>query len=169
MFGRTCICVCAAAVALCVSNPAPRVQAAGLVDDVLLLKSPAYPEHSKQPVPFKHRMHAEVLGRKYPRIFKNGCGECHHDENGEPLAGIAYGDEVEACIVCHPKPGEMPPAEKRRLRDRGLSHSEINVEELAYHAEAMHAKCRGCHRRARKEADTRTPPITCSKCHSGKP
>jgi len=166
MFRRYCFYACAAAVAFCMSNWHSRLQATDTVTDELLLKSDAYREHTKAPVKFKHRMHAEVLVQKYPEMFKNKCGECHHDNQGKPLSRLDYGEQIETCIACHSKPGEMPPAEKRELRDRGLSRQEIKTRELEYHAEAMHEKCRGCHRKARKEVGTRKPPITCSKCHT---
>jgi hypothetical protein len=142
------------------------IHAGTTVPDVIELKNSAYTEHTKDIVEFKHTAHAEEFSQKYPQVFKNGCGECHHDDAGQPLTDLQYGDAVEGCMACHPKPGEMPPTEKRELRAEGLSLTEIKAKELDYHAEAMHEKCRGCHRRARKEADTRTPPITCSKCHT---
>jgi hypothetical protein len=135
------------------------------VPDVIEMKNPAYDEHKKPIVHFNHKAHSEKFGGKYPEIFENGCGECHHDEDGEPLTDLEMGDEVNSCIECHDKPGEMPRTEKRKLRKEGLSREERQEREREYHAEAIHDNCRSCHREARKQADTRKPPITCSKCH----
>lgn len=135
------------------------------VPDVVKMENPAYEEHTKAIVQFKHKAHADKFGGKYPGIFENGCGECHHDEEGEPRTDLKMGDEVINCIECHDKPGRMPKKAKRELRAEGLSREEKKVREREYHAEALHDKCRGCHRKARKQADTRKPPITCSKCH----
>jgi len=144
---------------------AARLMAGTSVADVIEMKNPAYEEHKKPIVRFKHKAHSEKFGGKYPEIFKNGCGECHHDADNEPRVDLKTGDEVDNCIECHAKPGEMPGAEKRKLRKEGLSREERKKREREYHAEAIHDKCRGCHRKARKQADTRKPPITCSKCH----
>lgn len=135
------------------------------VSDVVKMENPAYETHKKAVVQFKHKAHAGKFDGRYPEIFKNGCGECHHDDEGQPRTDLKMGEEVDNCIECHAKPGEMPKKEKRALRAEGLSREERHVREREYHAEALHDKCRGCHRRARKTADTRKPPITCSKCH----
>ncbi len=135
------------------------------VSDVIKMENQAYDKHTKAIVQFKHKAHAEKFNGKYPEIFENGCGECHHDDEGEPSKDLKMGDDVNNCIECHDKPGLMPKKLKRELRGEDLSREEKKVREREYHAEALHDKCRGCHRRARKLADTRKPPITCSKCH----
>jgi hypothetical protein len=135
------------------------------VSDVVKMENPAYKEHKKAIVQFKHKAHSEKFDGKYPEIFEKGCGECHHDDEGEPRKDLKMGGDVNNCIECHDKPGEMPKKLKRELRGEGLSREERRVREREYHAEALHDKCRGCHREARKKADTRKPPITCSKCH----
>ena len=135
------------------------------VDDVIIMENPAYEKYTKAVVRFKHKAHAEGFGGNYPGVFQNGCGECHHDEEGQPRKDLEMGDDVNNCIECHDKPGQMPKKLKRELREQGLSREEKRVREREFHAEALHDKCRGCHRRARKQADTRKPPITCSKCH----
>jgi hypothetical protein len=140
--------------------------AAETVPDIVKMENPAYEKHVKDIVEFKHRAHADEFGKKYPQIFEKGCGECHHDDQNKPRTDLKYGDDVKNCIECHKKPGEMPKAVKRELKAADLSLSEMKVKEREYHAEALHDKCRGCHREARKKADTRKPPITCSKCHT---
>ena len=139
--------------------------AGNTVPDVVEMKNPAYEEHTKAIVQFKHKAHADKFEGKYPEIFEDGCGECHHDEEGEPRRDLKMGEDVLNCIECHDKPGRMPKKAKRELRGEDLSREERKVREREYHTEALHDKCRGCHREARKQADTRKPPITCSKCH----
>jgi len=133
--------------------------------DIIKMNNPAYDEHEKAIVQFNHKAHAEKFPEKYPEIFENACGECHHNDEGEPRKDLKMGDDVDKCIECHDKPGQMPKKVKRELRAKGLSREERRVREREYHAEALHDKCRGCHRLARKKADTRKPPTTCSKCH----
>jgi hypothetical protein len=156
-------------IAIC-SSWAVLLLAAGIyagttVDDIVKMQNPAYDEHTKAIVQFNHKAHAEKFDGQYPGIFKDGCGECHHDDEGERCRDLEMGEEVENCIECHDKPGQMPKKVKRELRDQDLDREERRVREREYHAEALHDKCRGCHRKARKQADTRKPPITCSKCH----
>lgn len=136
------------------------------VSDIVKMENPAYKKHVKDIVEFKHKAHAEEFSKKYPQIFKKGCGECHHDDRDKPLINLKYGDNVKNCIECHKKPGEMPKKVKRELRAEKISPREMKIKEREYHAEALHDKCRGCHREARKKAHTRKPPITCSKCHT---
>jgi hypothetical protein len=117
------------------------------VPDVIKMENPAYEEHKKAIVQFKHKAHAEKFEGQYPEIFENGCGECHHDDEGEPRKDLKMGDDVDNCIECHEKPGLMPKKAKRELRAEGLSREERHVREREYHAEALHDKCRGWWRR----------------------
>ena len=118
----------------------------GEVADVIPMDNPAYPEHTKPIAQFTHKKHYEE--------YEIGCGECHHDENGEPLTDLKPGDPVESCIACHDKPGKAPRGEK-------LSKS----EELQYHTEALHENCISCHREYNRENNTKDAPQTCGQCH----
>ncbi|MFP4477550.1 MAG: cytochrome c3 family protein [Desulfatibacillaceae bacterium] len=125
--------------------------------DVIKMKNPAYEEHTKGIVEFTHTKHYKDYGI--------GCGDCHHDDKGQPLTGLKEGDDVQDCIECHSKPGEMPRDVKKELRQKKASREEIAKAELDYHAEAIHANCITCHRDHNKEHKTRAAPTTCSKCH----
>ncbi|WP_051185211.1 cytochrome c3 family protein [Desulfatiglans anilini] len=97
----------------------------------------SYPEHKKGPVPFSHGVHVNE--------YQIGCGECHHDENGEPLANLAVGDPVQKCAECHPVPA-APEDEDEYQR-------------------AMHKNCRTCHAAHNKETGTKDAPVLCNQCH----
>jgi hypothetical protein len=64
----------------------------------------------------------------------------------------------------------MPSQERRALRKSDLSKAEKKSKELAYHAEALHDNCRGCHRDYNrknnlKSRDEEAAPLRCSDCH----
>ena len=114
--------------------------------EVLELKAPY--EKTRSSVTFTHQKHIDD--------YNIGCGECHHDEKGQPLTDLKEGDEVHSCFECHNKPGEL-----KGKKAEGLSES----EKLAYHANAMHGNCVGCHREFNKENKTTAAPIKCTDCH----
>lgn len=124
------------------------------VPDEIKMENKAYDAHKKGIVMFSHKKHAAD--------YKAGCGDCHHDEKGKPLANLKEGDDVKGCIECHSKPGEKPKGKgKPKLTKQ---------EELAYHAEAIHENCKGCHKDHNKEKglksnDKGAAPVTCTKCH----
>ncbi len=128
------------------------------VPDVVDMNNKAYPEHKKGIVTFSHKKHAADYPAAHPDLYKNGCGECHHDESGAPLADLKEGDEVQNCIACHDKPGLPPRTGKDapRLTDE---------EKMAYHAYALHDNCKGCHKNFNDTNNTKAAPTTCSKCH----
>jgi len=132
--------------------------AAGTAPDVIKMENKAY-EHTKPIVEFTHKKHAEDYAKKAPDFYKNGCGECHHDDKGKPLAGLKDGDPVQSCIECHKKPGERP---------KGKDAPRLSKKErLEYHAEALHYNCKDCHKSYNRKNKTRAAPTTCSKCHLG--
>ena len=130
------------------------------VPDVIELRDPAYEEHKKGPVKFSHKKHQSDYAKEYPDVYKNGCGECHHDKDGKPLTSLKEGDDVEKCITCHKKPGERP---------KGKDAPKLNKKErLEYHAEAYHYNCKDCHKNYNKKykpSKDKKAPTTCSKCH----
>lgn len=128
------------------AKAAPAAAGSGEVADVIPMDNPAYSEHTKPIAQFTHTKHY--------KDYEIGCGECHHDENAEPLTDLKPGDPVENCIACHDKPGKAPRGEK-------LSKE----EELQYHTEALHENCIGCHREYNRENNTKDAPQTCGKCH----
>jgi len=128
--------------------------------DVIKLQDKAYTHYKKGIIEFSHKKHSVMYAEKYPELFKNGCGECHHDKKGHPLTNLKPGDDVQPCIACHSKPGMVP-------RAKGMP--KLNEKEkLTYNAEAYHQNCKGCHKAFNKAHHTKAAPTSCSKCHPKK-
>lgn len=108
-------------------------------------------EHTKSLSTFTHKKHTTD--------YKIACGECHHNDKGEPLNNLKEDDDVQKCIECHKKPGEIKGKEAK-----GLSKK----EKRAYHANAVHENCKGCHRKYNKENKTKAAPTKCTDCHPKK-
>ena len=130
------------------------------VPDFIKLEDPAYKKHKKGVVDFSHGKHQKDYAEKYPEFYKNGCGECHHDEDAKPLSHLKEGDDVQKCIECHKIAAEAPKGKKAKKK---LSKKEKIKD---YHAEALHENCRGCHRKYNKKyKPKKKAPTTCAKCH----
>ena len=130
------------------------------VPEIIELNDPAYKEHKKGVVHFEHGKHQNEYVEKYPEFHKNGCGECHHDKDNKPLASLKEGDDVQKCIECHKIAAEAPKGKKAKKK---LSKKEKIKD---YHAEALHANCRDCHRKFNKKYKPKNKaPTTCAKCH----
>ena len=130
--------------------------------DMIKLQDPAYKEHKKGVVDFTHKKHQNDYAEQYPEYYKHGCGECHHDDKGKPLAELKDGDDVQKCIECHKTPAEAPKGKKAKKK---LSKKEKIKE---YHAEALHANCKDCHKKFNKKYKPKKAPTTCAKCHPKK-
>ena len=135
------------------------IYAGTTVPDVIKMENKAY-EHTKGIVEFSHKKHHDE--------YKAGCGDCHHDENGKPLNDLKMGDDVQACIDCHKKPGRVPSDLKKEWREKKIKKSEQNKMKLEYHAEALHDNCISCHKDFNKKNNTKAAPTTCTKCHPKK-
>ncbi len=136
------------------------------VPDVIRLEDPAYKEHKEGVVEFTHGKHQKEYAEKYPDLYKNGCGECHHDKDNKPLSSLKEGDPVQKCIECHKIADEMPKKLKKEMKKKKASKEEIKKKELEYHAEALHDNCRVCHRKYNKKyKPSEKAPTTCVKCH----
>ena len=127
--------------------------------DVIPLQDPAYKEHKKGVVQFEHKKHWDDYSKAYPEFYPSQCGECHHDKDGKPLTKLKDGDDVQKCIECHKIAAEAPKGKKAKKK---LSKKEKIKE---YHAEALHANCRGCHKKFNKKYKPKKAPTTCTKCH----
>jgi hypothetical protein len=132
------------------------------VPEVIKLEDPAYKEHKKGVVTFEHKKHQTEYAKDFPDLYKNGCGECHHDKDGKPLTALKEGDDVQKCIECHKIPGEAP---KGKEATKKLSKKEKIKE---YHAEALHENCKSCHKQFNKKYKPKKAPTTCTKCHAKK-
>jgi hypothetical protein len=108
-------------------------------------------KHKKGIVTFTHKKHVTD--------YKLGCGECHHDDKGKPLTNLKEGDNVQPCIDCHKKPGEIKGKQAKGLSDK---------EKLAYEANAVHQNCKGCHQKYNKDHGTKDAPTKCKDCHPKK-
>jgi hypothetical protein len=127
--------------------------------DVIPLQDPAYKKHKKGVVQFEHKKHFDDYAKEYPEFYKTGCGECHHDKDNKPLTELKEGDEVQKCIECHKIAAEAPKGKKAKKK---LSKKEKIKD---YHAEALHANCRVCHKKFNKKYKPKKAPTTCTKCH----
>jgi hypothetical protein len=142
------------------------------VPAVIELNDPAYKEHKKGVVHFEHKKHHDDYAKKYPDLYPNGCGDCHHDAENKPLSNLKEGDDVKKCIECHKIPDEMPKkdlrAVKTDLKDKKITAEEAKKKIMAYHAEALHENCRVCHKAYNtkyKPDKDKKAPTTCTKCH----
>jgi hypothetical protein len=110
-------------------------------------------EHKKSIAVFTHQKHAID--------YRITCGECHHDDKGQPLTNLKEGDPVKKCFDCHNKPGELKGKDAK-----GLAGKELR----AYHANAVHDNCLGCHKKFNKENKDKgkTAPQKCEECHPKK-
>jgi len=108
----------------------------------------AYAAHKKGIVDFSHQKHYTD--------YKIGCGECHHDATGKPLATLKEGDAVQGCIECHKKPAKAKAKKGEKL---------TMAQKMEYHADAVHENCISCHKDFNKKNNTKAAPTTCAKCH----
>jgi len=120
---------------------------AGFPGVITMKNEEAFKQHRMGIVDFDHHKHAA----QKPEGYGLGCGDCHHDENGEPLTALKPGDEVQSCYECHDKDG-------RPRRDPALSQEEWKKEELTYYYGAIHEDCMGCHKKM-------GGPVSCTECH----
>ncbi|RJQ79344.1 MAG: cytochrome C [Desulfobacteraceae bacterium] len=119
---------------------------AATVPDVIEMLAPY--EHTKGPVTFTHKKHVDD--------YKIACGDCHHDDKGQPLTALKTGDPVKKCFDCHSKPGEIKGKEAKGLSDK---------DKRAYHANAVHDNCIDCHKKFNKGKDPKPAPQVCKDCH----
>ena len=73
--------------------------------------------------------------------------------------------DVQKCIDCHKKPGEVPKELKQEWKAKKVKKSEKDILAREYHAEAIHDNCRDCHKKHNKKTKTKDAPTTCAKCH----
>jgi len=136
--------------------------------DVIPLSDPAYKKHKKGVVKFEHKKHWDDYSKQYPEFYPSQCGECHHDKDGKALTELKDGDDVQKCIECHKIASEVPKKLKKEWRKKKLKKAETNKLKLEYHAEALHANCKGCHKKFNKKYKPKKAPTTCTKCHPKK-
>lgn len=138
------------------------------VPDEIKMDNPAYEKHKKSIVMFSHKKHSEEYASDNPALYKKKCGECHHDKDNQPLENLKAGDDVQNCIECHKNPSEVPKKVKQEWKAKKIKRDEQKKLKLEYHAEALHANCRNCHKVYNKKNKTKAAPTTCTKCHPKK-
>lgn len=119
------------------------------VEDVFKMESDGYKSRRKGPpkyelVEFTHKKHVEE--------YKLGCGQCHHDEDGNPLNDLKLGDAVQECSECH----------------NVFNKTKENAQDIKVHQNAMHTNCKGCHKQINEKsgaAKDEGAPYSCSQCH----
>ena len=101
------------------------------------------------------RLERTVFNRLAPaRILDLGCGA------GKPLAELQDGDEVKKCIECHKIASEVPKKLKKEWRKKKLKKAETKKLKLEYHAEALHANCKGCHKKFNKKYNRKVETVS---------
>jgi len=137
------------------------------VKDVIQMENKAYKKHKESILVFTHKKHMAEYAEKNPDLYKNGCGECHHEEKdgkSVPLKDLKEGDEVKNCIECHKIPEYI-----KGKKAKGLTKE----QKREYHTNAVHDNCKGCHRmfnkaKGLKSKDKGAAPNTCKTCHPKK-
>src|SRR6056297_3458015 len=71
-------------------------------DEIEMKNTDAFETHHKAIVMFSHKTHAAPK----PDGYGIGCGQCHHDNDGQPLTDLEKGDAVQGCLECHDKKGK---------------------------------------------------------------
>ncbi len=87
------------------------------------------------------------------------CGKCHHDDSGEPINDLEFGDGVDTCTDCH--------YEETLLRGKaleGMSQEEV----IEHYPNAMHELCISCHKEMNNKTHTLSAPEACRSCHGVK-
>lgn len=107
----------------------------------------AVSQHRMGIVRFDHEKHY----RDKPEGHGIGCGECHHDAAGIPLAELKPGDSVQNCLECHAK-------KDRPKKPQDISDADWLAMRLEYYVEAMHDNCIKCHNK-------QGGPVKCADCH----
>ncbi|MCU0593208.1 MAG: cytochrome c family protein, partial [Desulfobacterales bacterium] len=65
-------------------------------------------QNTKGEIQFSHKKHSEDYAKQFAKLYPNGCGDCHHDDKGKPIAGLTADSKVQKCFECHKKCGEAP-------------------------------------------------------------
>jgi hypothetical protein len=100
-------------------------------------------------VEFSHGKHFSTYGMT--------CGDCHHDDSGEPRTQLKPGGEVTQCIECHDEEGLVYGRRADEMADDQI---------VAHRANVIHKLCVGCHERTSAERRSIVAPIACRVCHA---
>ncbi|UCG14596.1 MAG: cytochrome c3 family protein [Deltaproteobacteria bacterium] len=117
--------------------------------DVIIIQDALWSKHTKSPVKFSHKKHADEYGGK--------CVDCHHVyKDGKNT--WKEGDKVQKCSECHNEPTIK--GEKKLSKDKQTLNLKL----------AFHNNCQGCHKELKKKDKQKYAdiPTTCVKCHPKK-
>jgi hypothetical protein len=115
-------------------------------DVIKMENQEAFEQHRMPIVEFDHGAHLKAD----PDGLGIGCGECHHDENGEPLVDLKPGGDVQGCFECHDGTGAGTP--------KDFMGPAPDAEALNSYYTAVHVNCVGCHKE-------QGGPKVCNECH----
>lgn len=129
------------------------IQAGTQADDVITMKSQVLDAtRKKSPDAKKPCKLVEFTHKKHHEDYKLSCGDCHHDKDGNPLADLKEGDDVQKCESCHnhAQPGDKTFQGKYKKNPVDIMHLES----------AIHENCIGCHKEKGLNVGTK-----CGDCH----
>ncbi len=143
------------------------------VKDEIPMNNKAYKKHEESIYTFKHKKHMTEYAEKYPELYQNGCGECHHEQTEDKkiviLKDLKEGDEVKNCIECHKIAAYISTKERKKKK---LKKKDVIRD---YHANAVHANCSGCHKKYNKKMKLKSKDkgyapteAKCKLCHPKK-
>lgn len=129
------------------------IQAGTQADDVITMKSQLLDAtRKKSPDAKKPYKLVEFTHKKHHDEYKISCGDCHHDNDGKPLADLKEGDDVKKCEACHTHAtsGDKTFQGKYKKNPVDIMHLES----------AIHENCIGCHKEKGLKVGTK-----CGDCH----
>ena len=103
-------------------------------------------------VSFPHKKHFDEYGAK--------CGDCHHDEDTEPIVGYSP-DKSFHCIDCHDEEGFI----RGPIAENAATYDDL----IARRANVIHIKCIGCHKQHNAKDHVVRAPEACRTCHTKRP
>lgn len=111
-----------------------------------------HPTTYSGPVTFQHLKHIEE--------YSGGCGDCHHDENHEPIEDYEPGESY-SCADCHDGGGMI----RGPIAENAASTDDL----IEYRANVLHLRCIGCHKEYNAEQHMVIAPEACRICHTKRP
>ncbi len=111
-----------------------------------------YPSIYTGAVLFNHEKHHMDYGAK--------CGNCHHDDDGEPIDGFDSHITF-TCEDCHYLEGLI----RGPMAENDTSESDL----IAHRSNVLHMRCIGCHRQYNNLNKVVRVPESCITCHAERP
>lgn len=108
-----------------------------------------FPSIYTGPVTFQHKKHFKEYGSK--------CGDCHHDENMDPIVGYSP-DKSFQCIDCHDEEGLI----RGPIAENAATYDDL----VSRRANVIHMRCIGCHKEQNTKNSVVQAPESCRICHA---